>query len=505
MELGTFLEAIFLVEKLTSFDVIFAVLSPFDLLDESMRRWASEKSHGYRKEEKNTAKDRAQKWMAFVLGVGIYERVENKEEIALPKTNFNHFDLMLFRSYYEMHKLGTLVGVEDPCVVRVRCDHAFGIGGENENAAIVVEDENVGIWQQKQQHAGIEYDGDEIALDAIDEIDTLKENSEDEDQGIMMVCFIEHSDHCMRNTRRRILALSEPIVEEGKYLLLLIGGTWDAWLELGIDEGVKAESRDSVVQGETVHQVVHITAGSLGNEAFSLFARAKVVYILHHDDRIDNISTGRLGTTHDVIWPMVMATRFGARVHLSQGSEHLLSVVNEGCDRWWHTDLQKTMRRAIGKLHGLASKNSRVVATPLPAPIIHRYEQQQQDIGERMSIVYLRFRLEFFNYVPGRDGQCCIIFNKRVFSCIIRNMRELVIEFRGAFSLDNPVLSSSNSSNLSLLQFLNVSFLELELRGNLFSDPIFIARLSLLINNETVAGIAPPVDASEIFFIHIDQ
>jgi hypothetical protein len=355
------------------FNVIIAVMSPYDFIHQSFFRY-------FHPESQRVVPDRKalQKLLCYVIGSPPNIETVTKLSPSWYRSLTDLFDVVLYRDSYEKT---LLTEVEDKtltyrCVSARKClsprrdekrwQHAFGVA----------------VTASSLQHS--------LPL---------------------VVCLNTSMSYCTRKIR-------DSIVSQGNYLLLLIGGKFGDWLK-----SCSSDSENDCVLRcvndpprliEMLSHTLHFS--SHHNEVLRRICSAHKVYFLF-DVR------GGGDSLNDQLWPLITAAVCNRPIHfLHHPGAHLSTILSGTCDLWNEEYLQTSWRHASQRLHGLASSRSKV-------SILSNYASGKPIHIDRLSQSSLIFQPLTDHFLAGRDGKVCLYLDGSSQICLIRNLLEVAVQF----------------------------------------------------------------------------
>ena len=461
-----------ILDWLSQFDVILAVITPCDDLDRTMRMLPS--GHDMHKQV-----DRAQKRAAYLIGLDPTllplstapprehsNKSGNDTQNSASTLSFSHYDLLWYRSPYELMQLQHAGFTINP----FRMILCFGLGGESEARNEVNTFEKAfrrswGLGLINPVKSSRKHTDPSSSNRSEGSGSNFSKMNRRTDLPVVAVCFISHAEHCSEEARNSMM---HSVV--GTYKLLLIGGLWSDWLDNGACEGFS----------EHVERIVHVSTRQVG-DAINIVETAGSVFIFHTGiARARNSNNSLLiNTVNDVIWPIVLAASSDTRIHLSNPNPHLEDLVrgsNLLSEKWTSIGMAKVFSSAVVRLHGFGVNTARVNAhqicisesgnfcrlnltaepdclfsTPYSPPLISTF-LRNNSVLESVTVI---LQLGFSDFTVGRDGSCCIVYRGMTLTCLIRPFKYLIITAAAASSSSSSSSSSvsTNSSSSSSSSF----------------------------------------------------
>ena len=247
----------------------------------------------------------------------------------------------------------------------------------------------------------------------------------DENLSHAIICIFNHKSSCNSADRQE--------TEDTHSILLLLGGTLDAWL-----------SDDRFLGSTSLSRI--ILAGNFSTGlVFSILKVVKEVTVMHvfsHDDF--------LYLQADVIWPFVYPLTIGKKVHTKHFNRHIESLRGMGCELWDERYMENSLKRGLARLFGLGVATSRFRFLPPRS-------------GTTVKSKYISLNVEFIDFEVGKDGKFCIVHVFKDIICIIRPIKAIILR-----------LSQENRSVKNLKSHIELTF---ECRGNMFDDKIYTKSL----------------------------
>lgn len=459
--------------------------------------------------------DRYQKRGLYLIGYDaslIPDMVETKYELS-----FKPYDLVWYRSPYELNLLKKVGFVIDHFRM-VRC---FGLGREGgkavgEGSNDYEEEELRGLRRifDRSWGSSVAVENIDVDIDNYDNAQNIAENGNkdnndrDEDKinfknieldklkaiKTVVVCFIDHFSLCTSVLRQDMVSTGDT-----PYTLILLGGSFKDWLE--------DRNNSPILNYDDLKYTIHVSGGRRGN-AVGAIQKAEKIYILHHDNIVNNGVT-----TNDILWPFILAAVSGARIQLAKYNAHFQSLVGvEGNNfdslDWNSMSMQKTMSSGLVRLHGFGVSTARVEVRRMgydsdghlqliqdttdlsfeeystsskkqssstkPSSTINTdntTENNTLPFSKQLLSSPIILELNFSQFVVGRDGSCSITHNNTIITSLIRTMSFLVVD-----------IITDNTPKPDNIQ---VS-IQLSLRGNMFGDTIFNLPLKFLVNSRNI-------------------
>jgi len=523
-------------EQLARFEAVLAVLTPFDTLHLHISALDLLRQRVLLKGI-DSGFGRQQKWLAYVLGLDL--RLAAGYDAEAQRAALDPLDLLLFRSHAEMGLFRQHYA--SSCHNGLRCEHLFGFSWEHglqeagDNAA--GNEASRPQWFHTERPAAAQVTEDDMEGDLASPVSPSPRGSSSA-LGVLVVCYHHHLHMCSSEARRALI--SPGGADDLDYHLLLVGGSWDAWMAA---PGVVVVAEPTAASGgSNVHRIVHVPAGNAAWLAHSLFSAAKVVYFMHDAA----VATG--STIHDVTWPLLLAAQIGSigpldapasaiaapTIKLAAHNQLLMLLARDNIRHWNASYLDQCSSRAVCKTHGLGSGATAFEVKPLGTRLWNVTDAAPHGHAGTVQLV---MRVTPQNFMLGRDGDCC--FHVSWPSAPPLTAYNLSAKLRAdggsklcLLRLDQPVLTlqvdlfagsmdhmvtwsgetcangsdgnggcadgvqTARTAAASLVQrFLLESWLDVTLRGNVFADPLTGHRLSL--RSFYDAGQTPRVDGEE--------
>lgn len=370
-------------------------------------------------------------------------------------------DVVWFRSRYELDFMA-LMGVIDLQALDLRLQHGFGVSLPPYNRA-----ETASIPAAE---------GAQMQREAVSAAAPL----------LLIVCSIHHSSLCSEKNRAAMVQRASnegDDIESQHQVLLLLGGTWEAWQRNGV------LTNSSMGIAERLRNI-KLVPQHRGDDAAALFSAARAVIFI-------NPAAASTSPGEDNLWPFVTAAVSGARIYLLQPAAHLMQLAEQGCEDW-HRDYFENfvVKSGFDRLEGFGSHRSSVNATVLLPTVDaptggHRtvsckncdaadtaaLNSYFEAAGEMLddAIKYTAFlRLDYEDFDVGVDGECCVDQIEAVnvdSTCLMRGFKYVAIIINNQHSPQDGSASAPQIIELShcsrQLQF------NIFLRGNFYSDSIF--------------------------------
>lgn len=360
--------------KLYDYHIVFVIIEPYSDLDNLIATLpvsilVSDQSQ-------------LQRRMAYVTGVNParFQRCFDAPLMSDSCHNLSHYDVLLFRDYYDMEIVKEATQRTLP---QSRLQHLFGVPSN--------------------------------------EITTQSQNL----LTPLIVCSLNHAGLCNRPMRANILQQYHLNFEN--QLLVLTGGHLEDWM---IDE--------SVVGSNEMSHVAHFNGDQISEDFLFLVRNHSSMIII-----IQNGSHSEHGipfTSSNFILPIVMGALFNKSLHLSHMNEHLIGVSSQGCEDWGLPYLFNSTTNALNRLLGFPPRSARV---HLRALELGRENQclncNNRDLHLLQNCEVMRERKRPFtivainpiNFEIGRDGTVCLnVVNgsEDLQLCFLRGVDYVVIE-----------------------------------------------------------------------------
>ena len=515
-----------LLSWLLSYDVLLAVAVPLDGLDSLLAELSAALSS-----RSMRGRDRLQKWVGYLMHTedALWARGAFTPRGAGGPTGIpldppggwggflHHYDLLLFRDFFERDRLvaaaragGNTWLCREELHGAARCDHLFGLdvraveGGPG-SADSASSSDSAGnastIWGKREKEVGVEgaagsgLEGEGDGGDSGRGMASLLGEGGLRD-AVLVVCFFRHAELCTLPTRLTAVReyTANPATAHAPYpahLLVLVGGSWEAWLDLGRDPAA------AVVHYPMLHLTTHIPPNHPTTWAHPLFASARLVCMMIPD----TASGGLAAASGLTIWPFVLAAYYGVQIYLPYNNAHMIALSGEGCTRWDTGYVNLGVRTVVGKLHGLGSLRSSVSVAVLavvhaPPAALNASSSSSGDSTSGGGIdgssalcasteVHVLLGLKLEAFVLGRDGQVCFVHAGRKLKCLIRldgpYIVARVVQRRccGDSGTAGDAEDAGNTCRLGLGQQADSVEVGVELRGNMFADSVAALQLPL--------------------------
>lgn len=422
------------VQALQGFDCVMSFVTPFDALDVAMRSLPAV--------SKPAAYGHApvlQKRAAYLIGydtalVEVYLQASISKISDVNALSLRHYDSVWSRSAFELELLADLSGAEIASPGRMQ--HAFGLGMAKE---AVVQNSEVGALGSYSD-GGVWENFAALA--------------------VVVVCIYPFVDLCCQTNREHYVQMHrgsfDPSSFQARYTLLLLGGTWNDWLSVGLGaDGMPFLSQQDLMS------VIHVREGHVG-DALNIVQQAAVVAVLNptygntqrfaalqqcqhaantasSEARIRGLLDCQrdfpVSTTSEALWPLVAAAVSSAKIHLLNSSPQLMDVVRQDCSGWSQEAFVVMVRTGMNRLLGLGSINTSVGVKLLPTRFVHAGDSQVLQCGpgceeadasfvgsyftnhnvsfddsirgsDSTGLLFLSLSYEQFHV--GRDGECCL-------------------------------------------------------------------------------------------------
>lgn len=332
------------------YESIFVVITPFDALHDQINRAGMLQT---RRRVKGFARGfgRQQKWSAYMMG---WDSELARAAAPTAVQSVAHFDVLFFRSNIEMayfkERFHRISG-EEICMDGLRCEHAFGFDhalsqmSKSEGPSKPAAAYTAGWFQY---HSGPEEGTDPLMATQDVPLHVRAANVPTHEPMAVVVCFERFPQLCTIAARRALTQADG--VNDLDYHLLLVGGTWDAWIATpgvvsAAEPGVESEHGP-----RNVHRVTHVPNGGSAWSAAALFGAAKFIYLMHGSGSQND----PMHTVNDVTWPLVLAAQSGVStpptLRLAALNEHLVRLARDDVSLWDGEHLKKSIARAISKM-----------------------------------------------------------------------------------------------------------------------------------------------------------
>eukprot|EP00605_Chrysophyceae_sp_TOSAG23-4_P002921 GSChrysophyteH1.ASY1.ANO1.3216.1 assembled CDS len=552
---------------LAQFEVVFSIFSPFDSLH---LHYLQANNGGIIPELTDRIKikghergyGRLQKWVGFILGTDDSSTRRGVSD-GRAKT-LMLWDVLLFRSHVEIQAFKDAFKMLDTeieggvCRDSTRCEHVFGFdthdykqylrsmsdGGESDQFASDSSsdsdsDNDSGVpvalkplYVRGTARAPAENGTDGMSNFEMEKgfekrLQELSKPAKDESIESLAVCYAQYKQLC---TIQRLESLAGPEgIPRSRYHWLLIGGSWADWLEnptipLNYSDTNMSHAASLENIGDSsaywmadLHRTIHVASGRAAWLSLSLFFNAKKVYFLHGGDGIQS----RRGSIDDVVWPVLLAALAsvgpssvnaasglvtGPSIKLLAFNGNLVAVAKDNIRQWNGSYMAATVARCVGKAHNLGSGVARLQADPIG---VVEYQWAVPEPDGRAGTLDVVMRLEMQNFMPGRDGDCCISLrlpnsqpeplgnpmdHKSNKTCLLRMDRPQVrlrialydnltrTDAESCFDdgirtgVDGVDISTESRIN-TLKSMVSQGLLDVHLRGNVFSDRLYTVRI----------------------------
>lgn len=229
---------------------------------------------------------------------------------------------------------------------------------------------------------------------------------------VVVVCFIAAAGVCSRGIQQALIGEENNLVR-----LLLLGGSWDAWMGI-------------LDTPDLLNEIVHIS-GERYSTAISTISTARVVYVCNNPISPDD------STRVDELWPMTAALTSEVPVVMLSDNPHLMQA-SESMSAWTFDAAVAQTRHAIDRIFGLALSMSRIefsrvpwlynhIPSSTPTPTATPTPTSTPAPGEQPCHYLLVFELSLLNFVPGRDGDVCFQVNSKDSFCLITSVRHVIL------------------------------------------------------------------------------
>ena len=270
-------------------------------------------------------------------------------------------------------------------------------------------------------------------------------------------CFIQFYYLCTISNR------NAEIPHSTNYTLILLGGTWEQWLQY------------DTISYEILPYTVHISDGRVGR-AIELLVNANSAVYLFHDV---NPTTS---TIHNVLFPMVIAAQRttvndddSARlhIHLVKSNDQLLRVLEAGCQNWNHDYFDSQVSIGLTVAHSLGVTSSRFTLSYIDPSI-----NSNNNIIDQISVI---FSVIYHDFTLGRDGNLCISNRNKRFACYTRFMQYVQINWNNTNTIN--IDNSGENSNI------HIEYITFQLKGNIVGNIIYSQTCAIYVNNYMITRI----------------
>jgi len=387
---------------LSSFDVLISIVTLFDTLDASIQKLPRLYVEG-----KHVIQRRA----TFMIGF----RMENDV-----KLNFEpcHYDVIWYRSPYEQRALESS-GFKIP---DIRLQHSFG---SIESPDSVVTSDNVGEETRKLYRL-IEPNKSEIHGNKEIESDNYIRRKK---LSHAIICIFDHMSSCKSTERQE--------VEDTNTIILLLGGTLNAWIS------------DDYFLGSTPLSRIILAGNYSTNFVISVLKVVQEVTVMH-----EFINDFRY-LQSDALWPVVYPLTLGKKVYVKRSSQHIESIRGMGCEHWNERYMENSLKIGLARLFGLGVVSSKF-----------RILVPRSNMTVTSKCVPME--IEFIDFEVGKDGKFCIVYESEDIICIIRPVAAITLH-----------LSQENRLAKKLSGHIKLMF---ECRGNMFNDKIYTESFEFYLN-----------------------
>jgi hypothetical protein len=294
----------------------------------------------------------------------------------------------------------------------------------------------------------------------------------------LMICGIDQYEHCLIRERPKV----------SNHTLLLLGGKWSDWLNIGVyeshnsckeihcdigienrvvPEAVSQHDIDiKIFQDNSLADIYHISSDIIGN-AIELIASSRNVYLLFGDAnchcKYDITQYSCCDTTRDIMWPLVASLVYDAHLYLMvPPNSHYSSLATDAnsISGWDHSYFDKSVTTSLQRLFGLASTHSALTLTS-------NYQNYDEiplylhSINPNSYVNVIVINPLYTSFTPGTDGESCIYVNDRKVSCMTVADKNIYLKL-----LRNESYIQSQTS----LAIVNIT---ISLRSGMYSNSIF--------------------------------
>jgi len=271
------------------------------------------------------------------------------------------------------------------------------------------------------------------------------------------VCFIQFYYLCTISNR------NTEITSPSNYTLILLGGTWDQWLQ------------HDIISYENLPFTVHISDGRVGR-AIELIVNAKNAIYLFHD------VNPTASTISNVLFPMVIAAQRTTvnsddisrlHIHLVKANDQLIRVLESGCEYWNQDYFDSQVSIGLAVAHSLGVTSSKFTLNYIDPSII-----SNKIIIDQMSVI---FNVIYDDFTLGRDGNICIFNRNKRIACYTRYMSYIQINWNKTNTID--IDKNGENSNVY------TEYITFQLKGNIVGNTIYSQTCAIYVNNYLITRI----------------
>ena len=389
---------------LSSFDVIISVVILFDGLDKTFQKLPRLKVEG---------KDEIQRRASFIIGF------VSEDYGELVDMELLHYDVIWYRSPFELKSL-ELLGFRIP---GIRMQHSFGT---IESSKPVDFFDNDGTDFERLYQV-LHSSKDEIL--EVEEMNVVDDNRF-ENWSHAIICTYNYMSSCTSIKRQGI--------EETHSVLVLLGGTLNAWI-----------SDDRFLGSTPLTRI--ILSGNYSSDlvisVLKIVREVTVMYDIRSDDFRD--------IHFDTLWPFVYPLTLGKMVNVKDTNRHIESIMDSNCKDWNGRYMENSLKIGIARLFGLGVATSKFNMKVLKSDMT-------------ITSAYIHLEIEFIDFEPGRDGKFCVVYKSIDVICIIRPLAAIILR-----------LSQKNGLVKNLRSQIKLMF---ECRGNMFNNKIYVEEVKFYVD-----------------------
>lgn len=424
---------------LRQYDSIFAIVNPYDDLDQSMRSLPFDV----------VVRGKVQRRAAYILGIDDQKIDQYCSHLENNCKMYTHYDGVFYRSEYEINYLTTQLKFNIP---KNRLTHCYGIGQYLDAESVTEEDSHLGQVTQQITSAQL-----------------INHRFVNNTEIPVCICFSQHMALCNRATRLR--ALGSIGFPQSAHALILLGGHWETWLKY-----------PEIVHSTELHNTIHVRDGSYHDDLLLLMSKANFSLIFTGGSKGDKQQTDGSSTSTDVLYPLIGAMVYNSKIHISVLNSHYIALAsgNHGFDVNYVDVMVKVgMDQMFGMPAIQAKIKFEVLEFVVDKDIINCLNCIPRDsalinsgyllhLFANQSNPFLVLRMQHEHFTTGRDGHFCVNHIHGTLDnmiCMIRTMNHLIIKQDG-----------EEFDNQNLLIF-ELSF---SLRGNFYGNIAYFSNHTIL-------------------------
>lgn len=415
-------------EKMFQYDIIMAIAVPFDSIYSSMMNYIEI----YRKHSEGLSIYQThQRHVLYLYGITA-NLIPSNGSIDRDLFHMNrYFDVILYRNYYDVEYLryqGFLFN-------NLRMEHVFG--------SVIDRHEMISI---DSHHA----------TDII-------------------ICTVSYRYLC---TIDNILAMigHQGQLRDVSVMIVLVGGSRRDWKDLY-----------DAISYDILHKIVFYSELLIDRYDSLIRRHSKRIYYLNgpmkpsHGDQ--SIDTAAIDMNYLVIASYIdPIASYHKEMKFWTYNEYLIGMIDYGCNKWDQNYLNEAVHRAFYRIIGFAKASSSVSLA-----LVNNHPDDHPDTHRCMEAYINRpdiavYRIDYHDFIPGRDGESCIAIADAIHSCMIARFEYLSITIKSKSPSHRVLLLHEDIMEIDVLakaeeSLMTMSYqlgsIGLYLRGNLAADVIY--------------------------------